>query len=163
MYKLTAGFFFFFIGIKNNNDGRAGQMLYIPHQRVNTLYTSLVNVIRNSNSFSETNSIDSHVQFAKFWKGAGRGCVTWETYLTNTPFFDKSLTLALKDHMPLEWPKNVGQRFWISLDGEKWGICVKFKSPQAKKKCTMQFKDKNASDSKHDWKQFPSHRRYGNT
>lgn len=113
--------------------------------------------------FSETNSIDSHVQFAKFWKGAGRGCVTWETYLTNTPFFDKSLTLALKDHMPLEWPKNVGQRFWISLDGEKWGICVKFKSPQAKKKCTMQFKDKNASDSKHDWKQFPSHRRYGNT
>jgi len=77
-------------------------MLHIPHKRVNTLYTSLVNVIRNSNSFSETNSIDSHVQFAKFWKGAGRGCVTWETYLTNTPFFDKSLTLALKDHMPLE-------------------------------------------------------------
>ena len=162
MYKLTAGFFFF-IGIKNNNDGRAGQMLYVPRKRVNTLYTSLVNVIRNSNSFSETNSIDSLVQFAKFWKGAGRGCVTWETYLTNTPFFDKSLTLALKDHMPLEWPKNVGQRFWISLDGEKWGICVKFKSPQAKQKCTMQFKDKNASDSKHDWKQFPSHRRYGNT
>jgi len=96
-------------------------------------------------------------------KGLGGGVLHGRPILQIPPFFDKSLILALNDHMPLEWPKNVGQRFWISLDGEKWGICVKFKSPQAKKKCTMQFKDKNASDSKHDWKQFPSHRRYGNT
>lgn len=134
MYKLTAGFFFFYWDKKQQRWTSRPNAVYTSPKSEYAVHITGQCYQEFELFFSETNSIDSHVQFAKFWKGAGRGCVTWETYLTNTPFFDKSLTLALKDHMPLEWPKNVGQRFWISPDGEKWGICVKFKSPQAKKK-----------------------------